>query len=579
MVAVVLAAVAALLRVWPLQALESRLAWLTFYPAVMVSAIYGGFSAGMTTTGISCFVITFFWHLIAPRPFVADFADWLGLAVFVLTGTMISASAEAMRMANVRAMEAKKRAEAANQAKSVFLAAMSHELRTPLNAILGFSEIMRGSSGLSEEHRKSLEIINASGGHLLDLINDVLDMAKIESGKIVVENDAFDIDELMHGVLELMRVRALEKDLEISFEQSPGVPRFIRSDAVKLRQILINLVGNAIKFTTRGRIVLRLGTFQKDEKSGMTMHIEVEDTGIGIAERDLERIFEPFVQAGSGTFQKGTGLGLSIVQKYAKLMGGGVQVKSLLGQGSVFIVDLPVERAGSIAETRAVDGSGKIVGIASGQRDYRVLIVEDQAENWLLLKNILEKVGFTVRVAENGALGVDLFEIWQPHFIWMDVRMPVMNGLEATAHIRKLDGGGAVKIAALTASVFIDERNDILASGVNDLVCKPFRAEEIYACMAKHLGVRYVYGESQPLPSVAPELPAALDGLMASIPPDSLEELREALIFLEPERINEIVTKISETNPRAGAALAYHAERLSYTKIFEAIKRMTDGRN
>jgi signal transduction histidine kinase/DNA-binding response OmpR family regulator len=575
-VAVILTAVAAAMRIWPLQIMQSRVPWLTFYPAVMLAAIYGGFSAGLLVAVLACGTTIFLWPFLVTQPFIKDYADWLGLVFFILVCAMISGVAEMMRRSNVRAKLAQEQAEAANHAKSMFLANMSHELRTPLNAILGFSSLMRNEPGISGEQKKTLDIINRSGENLLNLINDVLDMAKVEAGSITVENTPFDLGEMVRDVIDLMRVRAEEKGLHLLLDQSSEFPRFVRGDMAKLRQVIINLVGNAIKFTPQGGVTLRLSARPTDMPKRMMLIIEVEDTGIGISAEDQSRIFDPFVQVNNLTYQKGTGLGLTITQKFVDKMGGRISVESTPGKGSIFRVETPVDHADEREISTARIDRGWVAALAPGQPEYRILIVEDQMENWMLLQRLLEGVGFRVRVAGNGAEGVGAFTSWRPHLILMDIRMPIMDGLEAAKRIRALEGGRDVKIVALTASVFKEERDNVMAAGMDDFIRKPYRPNEIFDCLTRHLGIRFVEEESsenattEPVTALRPET-------FATLPTEIQKELTDALISLDVARINETIRKVSLLNPALGDALAHHADRFDYTRILEAVQGGTDN--
>ncbi len=465
-------------------------------------------------------------------------------------------------------VEARDQAQAANRTKSAFLASMSHELRTPLNAILGFSHLLRDGGGVSAEQAKDLDIINHSGEHLLELINDVLDVAKIEAGRIVVENAPCDLQRLVHGVIEMMQLRAREKSLQLLVEQSAGFPSLVLTDASKLRQILINLVGNAVKYTERGSIILRLDGSKADASDRVILRFEIEDTGIGIAAEDHARIFEPFVRAGSLASHDGTGLGLAIVRKYLELMGGTIRLESMPGKGSRFHLALPVEVE---SEAKAPgDNRARVVGIAPGQPEFRVLIVEDQFENRLLLRRLLEGAGFRVQVAENGEAGIEIFKSWRPHFIWMDRGLPGIDGMEAVRRIRKLDGGREVKIAAVTASTLAGERDEMLASGLNDFLSKPYRLAEIFDCMARHLGVRYIRAKDAPRPA-APATPVLRPEALAALPEEVRKELADALIALDVMRIAGLIRGISELDPALGGVLAILAGKFAYTPILKAL--------
>jgi signal transduction histidine kinase/CheY-like chemotaxis protein len=463
---------------------------------------------------------------------------------------------------------AKDAAEQANRAKSIFLANMSHELRTPLNAILGFSSLLRNAPGIPAEERKDLNIINRSGEHLLSLIDDVLDMAKIDAECAEVEISALDLSELVVDVAELMRVRAEEKGLELRLERSAGVPRFVQADAEKLRQVLLNLVGNAVKYTERGSVTLRMDAIPAADSECLLLAAEVHDTGIGIPAEDQERIFNPFVQAGKVSARKGTGLGLAITRKYVELMGGTIRVESAPGHGSVFRVELSIRRAEESELPRPRLSPGRVTGLQPGQPQYRVLIVEDQVENWLLLKRILESGGFLVQVAEDGAAGIERFANWRPHFIWMDWRLPGMDGLEAARRIRTLAGGREVKIAVLTAFAFTEQRDEALAAGLDDIVSKPFETEAIFDCLARHLGARYIYEETL---AHKPGLTLHRDAL-AALPEELRTELSDAVISLDANRVHRAVSRISEMDAALGHTLSQYTEQYAYSAIFQALR-------
>jgi PAS domain S-box-containing protein len=395
---------------------------------------------------------------------------------------------------------AMRQAESANQAKSVFLANMSHELRTPLNAILGFSDLLSRHEGLSGEQKETLAIIHKSGDHLLGLINDVLDVAKIEAGRVELEPVPFDFGGMIADVIEMLRARAQDKGLQLLIDQSSKFPRFIVGDETRLRQILINLISNAIKATEKGGITLRLGL--KHNKADH-LHIEVEDTGIGIAPEDQARIFNAFVQIGPQSKQQGTGLGLTITRHFVELMRGKLTLTSTVGQGSIFRVDLPVQLARPEDIRPVPKVRGEVIGLEPGQSTCRVLVAEDQQDNRILLVRLLESVGFEVRGVENGAEAVEQFESWQPHFIWMDQRMPEMDGMEAARRIRALPGGDAVKMASETASTFKEDDMELTAAGFDAVIHKPFLPEQIFECMERLAGLRFVREEAKkPEPSM-----------------------------------------------------------------------------
>jgi len=457
-------------------------------------------------------------------------------------------------------------AEAANQAKSAFLAHMSHELRTPLNAILGFSDILRRAPSLAEDQKVPLAIIHRSGDHLLGLINDVLEISKIEEGHLQLEVASFDFGAMLLDVSDMMRIRALEKGLQLQIDQSTQFPQHIVGDEAKLRQILINLLSNAIKATERGGVALRLGLKHNHAEH---LLIEVEDTGCGIAPEDQGRILKPFIQLESQSKQQGTGLGLAITRQFVDLMGGSLSLDSVVGQGSTFRVDLPVQLPRSEDIPQAIRERGEITGLAPGQPTWRVLVVEDQPENQLMLARLLERVGFQVGIADNGAAAVEQFQHWRPHFIWMDRRMPVMDGVESTRRIRALAGGEVVKIAAVTASTFNEEDEELLAAGFDGIVHKPFRSEQIFECMERLLGVRFERAEAETAPTPLPELSATA---LAALPEPLRQKLAEALVILDGDRIMAVIDEIGQTAPDLAAALKELARNYDYQPILALLR-------
>ncbi len=461
-------------------------------------------------------------------------------------------------------------AEAANKAKSVFLANMSHELRTPLNAILGFSAMLRRDRQATGEQREKLDIINRSGEHLLRLIDDVLEIAKIEAGRLQLEIAVFDLGAMVRDVTDLMRLRAEEKGLQLRVDQSSAFPRYIKGDEARLRQILVNLVGNAVKFTNAGGVTIRLGLKQNAQPH---LVIEVEDTGPGISAEDQKRLFKAFVQLGETGAQKGTGLGLTISRQFAELMGGTIAVTSEVGKGALFRVEIPLELAdaASISALQRPAAAGEVTGLAPGTPSFRILIAEDQLENQLLLSQLMTRIGLDVKVAANGRECVSLFQEWHPHLIWMDRRMPVMDGMEATRRIRALPEGRDVKIAAVTASVFMDQQQQMLDTAMDDFVRKPYRLHEIYDCLARLLGVEYTY---EAAPPEAAATPACLEPAMLTALPGPLrEELREALESLDSDRIGAVIRRVSETDAGLARTLSQLAENFEYPTILTALAR------
>ncbi|MEG3901902.1 response regulator [Microcoleus sp. B4-C5] len=473
--------------------------------------------------------------------------------------------------------KAEEAAAAASLAKSQFVANMSHELRTPLNAILGFTQVMSRDSLLSHENLENLRIINRSGQHLLELINDVLDLSKIEAGIIGLDQRSFDLYQLLDTLEEMFQIKAETKKMQLRFSVEANVPQYIKTDEKKLRVCLINLLANAMKFThDGGRIWLRVSVESNQQQPAeseshlnytfvdpLLILFEVEDTGIGIAAAEIDTLFDAFVQTQAGRkAADGTGLGLTITKKYVQIMGGDIWVKSVLGEGTSFKFNIRVLAA--ISSEITVATFQRAIGLEADQPIYRILAVDDNPDNRLLLVKMLQPIGFEVREAENGYQAVELWESWQPHLIWLDTRMPVMDGFEAVRQIRAKEKQTQWRtvIIALTASTFEEKKGEILDAGCDDFVRKPFQEQILFDKMACYLGVRYLYQELPRLPvralrryCVNEKPDSFFGGLLAQMPQSWVKELHDAANDVNEELAIQLVDRIWESHPTLAEAL------------------------
>ncbi|MBD2677270.1 MULTISPECIES: PAS domain S-box protein [Nostoc] len=517
---------------------------------------------------------------------------------------------------------AKEAAETANRAKSAFLANMSHELRTPLNAILGFSQLMERDTSLKSNQRESLATINRSGEHLLNLINDVLEMSKIEAGQIIFNPEDFDLYFLLQTLQEMFQVRTQAKQLFLKFEMSPNLPRYIQTDEGKLRQILINLLGNAVKFTQAGGVTLRvrLGRWGDEEMTEMggreqgagsrgeefspmphdaicstfgdqmtavappcpmpqSLIFEIEDTGRGIAQEEMNNLFQPFVQTSSGIQTKeGTGLGLTISRQFVRLLGGDIHITSTPGKGSIFSFDIEVNLIPALKATPKL-GKSRVIQLAANQPDYRILVVDDRKENCDLIVQLLGSVGFNTKIANNGQDAIAIWQNWQPHLIWMDMRMPVMNGYDATKEIRarerNIDTNHRTVIIALTASAFEEQQASILAAGCDDLVRKPFREQVIFEKMAEYLHVDYIYAEqisenaTEKKPDNIQSPILDLHSAIAMMPAEWISQLNQAAIEVDAERIFQLIEQIEPTHSNFAEELTNLVRNFCFDEIID----------
>ncbi len=547
-------------------------------------------------------------------------------------------------------------ADKANRAKSEFLSSMSHELRTPLNAILGFSQVMVRDSSINNQHRQHLEIINRASEHLLSLINDILEMSKIESGRTQLNESSFNLIKLLETLEEMFRLKAVSKKLQLNFEVADGVPHFVNGDECKLRQILINLLGNAIKFTETGSVTLQvkmkveeswavetaeftdiqtkradagsnhsenlavetaeftgLQTKRADAGSQQCAHgdfywvdansirpvflqkseflrlqFEIEDTGPGIAAEEMNKLFEPFEQTKTGhKSQQGTGLGLPISRKFVQMMGGDITVSSTPDLGSKFAFDIQI-RLVDPTDVKMLKPQKKVIVLAPNQPEYRILVVDDREDNRLVLVRLLSSIGLLVREAENGQEAVAVWEDWQPQLIWMDMRMPVMDGYEATKQIKAHPLGKTTVIIALTASAFENERKSILAAGCDDFLPKPFDANILFAKMEDFLGIRYVYEEPVDTNDTKLEKESEIRGVpsnqcvaaqLGQMPLEWVEKIYNAAQECCDDKIIQLIEEIPRELAPASQNLTTLAQNFLFDDIIELAKSAVTARH
>jgi len=463
---------------------------------------------------------------------------------------------EQLQAANAELTAARDHAQRANKAKSVFLANMSHELRTPMNAILGFTQLMLRDPDLGDEQRRNLATIHRSGEHLLSLINDVLEISRIETGRMELMERPFALFDMLDEVEKMTRVRAAAKGIDLQVSLGPELPRHVAGDDHRLRQVLLNLLGNAVKFTDQGTVTLRVTrAAQTADADAPVLAFAVNDSGCGVAAEDQTRIFEPFVQADAGERSgTGTGLGLTISRDFVRLMGGELSVRSQPGNGSEFYFAIPLK----IVDAPAADRRGTMrypVALAPGQPAYRMLVAEDKADNRLLLRRLLEQIGFQVQEASNGEEAIAVFHQWHPHLIWMDMRMPVLDGYEATRRIKATPEGRKTVVIAQTASVFEEDQRQVLAAGCADFVRKPLDPPEIFAMIERYLNVRYEYDE--PAGEAAePVRRQTIEQGIDKLPEPMRRDLQTSAIELDIQRAGQIVEEIRGIDHDLGCAIA-----------------------
>ncbi len=485
----------------------------------------------------------------------------------------------------------KQAAEAANRAKSVFLANMSHEIRTPLNAILGFTEVLQFDHNLTDEQSEHISIIHRSSESLLTLINNLLDLSKIEANRMTLTEQVFNLRSLLKGIEDLFRFQAIEKGLSFVHEYSNDLPSFIYGDETKLRQVLVNLLGNAFKFTEKGHIILQARLASEGEKKALSppthnlpvhLYFAVMDTGVGIKPDDLERIFEPFSQTHVGKqVQPGTGLGLAISRQFVRLMGGDLTVESVPGGGSKFSFIVQFGQGHQIEEHPGVD-LAQLPRLAAGQQDLRILVVDNQLENRQWLGWLLTMMGFDVRQAANGSEAFQIWQYWRPRLIFLDTHLPSLDSYNAAQQIKATPEGKSIPIIALTTSAFEGNRNEILSIGCDDFLCKPVRVADITNILAKHVQANFIVESSiaeETIPQDHLEEPNAtnISASWDSLPAEWVEQMRQAVAVADFDHIFDLINQIRPFQENLAKRILHIAQKYDVRGLSAILPQREEG--
>jgi PAS domain S-box-containing protein len=495
-------------------------------------------------------------------------------ALYGSDGNIIGAIESVRDITDIRRVEAdlkeaKDEADAANRSKSLFLANMSHEIRTPMNAILGFAQLMERDPSLSQQSREHLEIINRSGEHLLTLINDILEMSKIEAGKATFVPNIFDLYALLENIERMFRARTDARNLSFIVEKIGEIPRWVVTDEGKLRQVIINLLGNAVKFTEEGGIAMRLSAAAFNQES-VNLRFEVEDTGPGMAEDEIGHLFQAFEQTQAGIKSGGTGLGLALSRGFVQVMGGSISVSSEVGKGTTFRFQVPV-REGREEDVKLKEPKRRVLRLSPGQNEIRILIADDRDTNRRLLSSLLDPAGFVTRNAVNGEDAVQAVREWRPRAVLMDMTMPLMDGYEATRIIKTSPGLEDTVIIAVTASAFEDDRQRIIEAGADGYLPKPFKERELFETIARLTGAEYIYeedGMSEKRPRETEDY-SEMRRIVEMLPDSLISPMRDAVEGADLDRLNELAGKLAGEYPSFARGIEQMAIRYDYEALTE----------
>jgi PAS domain S-box-containing protein len=468
--------------------------------------------------------------------------------------------------------KATQEAEMANKSKSVFLANMSHEIRTPLNAIIGFSQLLNRDRHLTETQKEYVISIIRAGEHLLSLINDILELSKMEAGRLELNPTNVDLYSLLADIQMIFNEPAQAKHLQLIFETAHDIPQYIFVDDNKLRRILINLIGNAVKFTDEGGVAIRVRVDKIDEVKSRLI-VEIQDSGPGIHQDELANLFQHFVQTSIGISKSsGSGLGLALSRELAMLMAGDITVTSEVGKGSVFTFYVEV-RFGNAESVQSVT-SKRVIGIDSQIREYRILVVDDKPENLQVVVNLLKLVGFETKEAVNGQDAIEKFDAWGPDLILMDMRMPVMDGYEASRRIKLTEKGKQTPIIALTASSFEDERRKIIALGMQGHLRKPFRESELFGAIGNILGIKFIYEDETAFSQLRYFVDdEAIAESITKLPKNLVLQMKDAVEDADLDLLIELIEGIEPDNSELARHLTTIAKNYDYAYLLQVLNR------